>query len=321
MENRFQNHASDRRRTERVSCRIVKATGDITEQERDVVCECEMEISVNGSPVARLRCTPTHLTELVLGRLYTEGIIRGTDSVAHLFICGEGNIAEVTLTEDCAFQPYTGAEPTCCTGNRQLLQRREDVAELTNPNEGTQQTEYSQQVPPQQGTETAQQVPPQQGTETAQQAPPQQGTEAAQQAPPQQGTEAAQHPLPSPEAVFALAEHFRKDGELHRSTAGTHSCYIRFGDGSIRGFEDIGRHNALDKAVGAMLLAEADPEACMLYTTGRVPVDMVQKTLHAGIPVLISKAVPTDAAVRMAAEHGLTLICRAWPDSYECYTV
>ena len=117
--------------------------------------------------------------------------------------------------------------------------------------------------------------------------------------------------------VFRLAEHFRKDSTLHRITGGTHSCYIRFGDGNIRSFEDIGRHNALDKAVGAMLLVKEDPGKCMLYTSGRVPQDMVEKVIHAGIPILISKAVPTDRSIRLAAAYGLKLIVRAHADSYE----
>ena len=120
-------------------------------------------------------------------------------------------------------------------------------------------------------------------------------------------------------AVFELAEHFAKDSKLHRSTGGTHSCYIRMPDGQIHGFEDISRHNALDKAVGHMLIKGADASECMLYTTGRVPLDMVEKVISSGVPVLISKSVPTDAAVSFAKKHGLTLICRAWPDSYTLY--
>lgn len=124
---------------------------------------------------------------------------------------------------------------------------------------------------------------------------------------------------PDDETVFALARRFSEDSALHRSTSGTHSCYLRLPDGSVTGFEDISRHNALDKAVGHMLIAGADPAQCILYTTGRVPVDMVEKAVMARVPVLVSKSVPTDAAVRMAARYGLALLCRAWPDSYVIY--
>ena len=57
----------------------------------------------------------------------------------------------------------------------------------------------------------------------------------------------------------------------------------------------------------------------MLFTTGRVPTDMVEKVIVAGVPVLISKAVPTENAVLLAGEYGLNLICRAWPDRFEIY--
>lgn len=124
---------------------------------------------------------------------------------------------------------------------------------------------------------------------------------------------------PDDEAVFELARRFSEDSALHRSTSGTHSCYLRLPDGSVTGFEDISRHNAMDKAVGHMLLAGADPAQCMLYTTGRVPMDMVEKVVMARVPVLVSKSVPTDAGVRMAARYGLALLCRAWPDSYVIY--
>jgi len=266
MNSKYQNHATGLPTTAKVSCQLTAADGSLQEKEEEIVIEKELEVSVNGVPAFRLTCTPEHLTELVLGRLCTEHIIHSEDEVEHLFICGEGNIAEVRLREDVEFRPYSGAEPTCCTGNRQLVERVNTTTESPGYTEPTSLDNKSGE--------------------------------------------------PSPEAVFLLTEKFREDGALHRNTGGTHSCYIRLGDGRILSFEDIGRHNALDKAVGAMLLEGASPADCMLYTTGRVAADMVMKLIGSGIPVLVSKAVPTEEAVRLAKQHHITLICRAWPDSY-----
>lgn len=130
-------------------------------------------------------------------------------------------------------------------------------------------------------------------------------------------------PLPyaaySGESIFALIQKFNENASLHKRTRGTHSCYLSC-RGEYQGvFEDIGRHNALDKAVGYAQINRLDSKDCILFTTGRVPVDMVRKVIMAGIPVLVSKAVPTVEAVEMAGRCHLTLICRAWPDSYEVY--
>ena len=57
-----------------------------------------------------------------------------------------------------------------------------------------------------------------------------------------------------------------------------------------------------------------------MYTTGRVPTDMTRKVIASRIPVLVSKSVPTDAAVEMARRYNLTLICKAWPDRYEIFS-
>ena len=119
------------------------------------------------------------------------------------------------------------------------------------------------------------------------------------------------------EDVFRLCEHFAHDTELHKKTFGTHSCYLMYKGEIIFSASDIGRHNALDKAVGYAVINQLDRAECMLYTTGRVPIDMVEKAIMARIPVLVSKAVPTDKAIDLAKEYGITLIFSAWPDSFE----
>lgn len=131
-------------------------------------------------------------------------------------------------------------------------------------------------------------------------------------------------PLPKvdyePEWIFALAAAFKRDSKIHSRTSGTHSCYLASGGEILYSAEDIGRHNALDKAVGAAAMRGLAMKDCMLFTTGRVPADMARKAITAGIPVLVSKSVPTNAAIELAKDYGLTLICRAWPDSYEVFS-
>ena len=73
--------------------------------------------------------------------------------------------------------------------------------------------------------------------------------------------------------------------------------------------EDLGRHNALDKAVGCAVLAGLPLAECVLYTSGRVPLDMVRKAIRAGVPVLVSKSMPTVQSAELAAEYGLQLVC------------
>lgn len=95
---------------------------------------------------------------------------------------------------------------------------------------------------------------------------------------------------------------------LYRATRAVHSCLIMHRGEIICQCEDLGRHNALDKAVGSVLLKEIPMAECVLYTSGRVPVDMVRKAIRAGVPVLISKSMPTAQSLDLAAACGLRLM-------------
>lgn len=121
------------------------------------------------------------------------------------------------------------------------------------------------------------------------------------------------------EWIYNIVDVFAKDSKLHKTTGGTHSCVLAVGGEIVHVVEDLGRHNAMDKAIGYAALHDIAPEQCILFTTGRVPVDMVGKVIRARIPVLVSKSIPTMDAVKRAREFGLTLICKAWPDSFEVY--
>jgi len=78
---------------------------------------------------------------------------------------------------------------------------------------------------------------------------------------------------------------------------------------NIIGFaEDVGRHNAVDKAVGEALLKGADFSKLILACTGRLSSEMVLKAIRLNIPVLASIAAPTDAGISLARKAGLTLI-------------
>lgn len=131
-------------------------------------------------------------------------------------------------------------------------------------------------------------------------------------------------PLPpvnwQPEWVFALADRFADGMPLHRQTFATHSCFLARRDQLLFQCEDLGRHNALDKAVGYALLHQIPMAECILYSSGRMPVDMVRKAICAGIPVLASKGAPTAQAVALARQYSLTLLCAARRDSMKQFS-
>jgi FdhD protein len=104
---------------------------------------------------------------------------------------------------------------------------------------------------------------------------------------------------------------------LQRSPLGpathcVHGCGL-WSDGRMQGFyEDVGRHNAVDKVLGAILM-EKIPASGAVYTTGRLTSDMVLKCARIGIPIVMSRTSPSSLGLAIARRAGVTLIGYARP--------
>jgi FdhD protein len=121
-------------------------------------------------------------------------------------------------------------------------------------------------------------------------------------------------PKVTPAALFTALAALRDYQPLSRATGAVHAAASCGPDGNItRAYEDVGRHNALDKLVGGMALAAET--AAFLLVTSRISYEMVDKALIGRAPLLVGVSAPTTLAVDHARAHGLTLIALARPDA------
>jgi FdhD protein len=110
-------------------------------------------------------------------------------------------------------------------------------------------------------------------------------------------------------AILSAAESLRQESVLFRDTGGVHSAALCRNDGSMLfRADDIGRHNACDKVIGACLLEKGvDPAACFMICTGRLSSEMVTKAWRFGLPVIASRSAATSRAIEIAGHAAISL--------------
>ena len=111
--------------------------------------------------------------------------------------------------------------------------------------------------------------------------------------------------------VRDLPSRLRERQAVFDETGGLHGAALAGRDGAIlEAAEDVGRHNAVDKTIGALLLDDrlASAAPAVLMVSGRVSFEIVQKAWAAGIPIVAAVSAPTSLAIELAQEAGITLI-------------
>ena len=115
-------------------------------------------------------------------------------------------------------------------------------------------------------------------------------------------------PIVAAQTIFTAVEGLRTLQPNFSRTGGIHAAALLDAAGAtLAAFEDIGRHNALDKAVGALLLSARLSEAALLVVSGRASFEVVQKASAAGVRVLASVSAASSLAIDLAAATRITL--------------
>ena len=112
----------------------------------------------------------------------------------------------------------------------------------------------------------------------------------------------------APEKLFLLVKQMIKSGKAYRLSGGSHTSAICDTNQVIALGEDIGRHNTLDKIIGECLLRDIPTKDKILLTSGRIASEMLRKAVKMEIPIVVSLTSPTQQAIILARELGVTLV-------------
>ena len=134
--------------------------------------------------------------------------------------------------------------------------------------------------------------------------------------PPESGTRFAR------DVIISMPDRVRRAQAVFEETGGLHAAAVFTGDGTIVAVrEDVGRHNAVDKVVGALFREQRLPASDLgLMVSGRASFELMQKALVGGLPLLAAVGAPSSLAVALAREFNVTLVGFLRDGSYNVYS-
>jgi FdhD protein len=126
--------------------------------------------------------------------------------------------------------------------------------------------------------------------------------------------------IPS-QVLLSLPDRLRAAQSVFEATGGLHAAGLFTLEGRVAGLaEDVGRHNAVDKVIGRMLMRDALPlQDYLLCVSGRTSFEIIQKALFAGIPLVAAVSAPSSLAIDLAREFGVTLAGFVRGDGFNIY--
>ncbi|MDZ7994154.1 MAG: formate dehydrogenase accessory sulfurtransferase FdhD [Nostoc sp. EfeVER01] len=129
-------------------------------------------------------------------------------------------------------------------------------------------------------------------------------------------------PMVTPAIVYSLPDKLQAAQGIFTATGGLHAAAIFDTQGKLLNlWEDVGRHNALDKLIGTALLSDQLPlNNCIILVSGRSSFEILQKSTTAGVPIVCSVSAPSSLAVSVAKEFGITLIGFLRGERFNIYT-
>ena len=123
-----------------------------------------------------------------------------------------------------------------------------------------------------------------------------------------------------PEQLFLRMKELYAQAVNYRASRGIHGAALTDGDRLLVVAEDVGRHNAVDKIKGEALLGGIPTVDRILLSTGRISSEMLLKTARMGVPLVASRTSPTEMAVSLAEQLGITVVGYLRPESLNLYS-
>ena len=226
-----------------IPCSIFSGDGWL-KKEVSVPYEMSLTLYVNGKELVSILCTPTKLNCLVLGFLYSEGIITNMNEITSMRICDDEPIADIRLSTE--FNAPTRRTLTSGCGGGVIFANKPPKVESDM--------------------------------------------------------------VVSPEEVLSLLKQLYHQQDLYQQSGGIHSSALCDREHLLVIAEDIGRHNTLDKIMGEFLLRNLSSKNGILLTTGRISSEMLFKAARMEAPVIVSRTSPTERAILLGHELGITVI-------------